>query len=330
MAAGQSPSKSLGALLKRLREERDQTQKEVAQALGISQSALSAWESGVTLPPRPQIDRIAVLFGVGLEMLEPYFEAAEMEENYAPRSVGRIHFQAAQHVKRYGPENLSIWILGVTNLSVMENPFVQDRWRVNLRRGIDYNIIWFLDLVSEESFRAAVALFAEIEKRAAAAPQTAEPETAGASLGTICHYATSAFEAPSELMLAFYHQLEQELGADARGGPHEGKRRVHPYIAGRTSAAMSAQEQALAEASAKLLRLWQPDTGIVLYRPKTITTPPTANIRLMPVSEHIIEGLSPEAEQSQYWFWLSPRGAARLSNAVSAFEAALQEVEAQS
>jgi L-alanine-DL-glutamate epimerase-like enolase superfamily enzyme len=47
------------------------------------------------------------------------------------------------------------------------------------------------------------------------------------------------------------------------------------------------------------------------------------------VSEHIIEGLSPEAEQSQYWFWLSPRGAARLNNAVSAFEAALWEIEAE-
>jgi len=330
MAAGQSPAKSLGALLRRLRDDRDKTQKEVAQALGISQSALSAWESGQTLPPRPQIARIADLLGVDVDVFEPHFEAAEMEENYAPRSIGRIHLQAAQHVKRYGPENLSIWILGVTNLSVMEDSFVQGRWRANLGRGIDYNLIWFLDLVSEESFRAAVALFADIERRTASDRRAADPGEAAVPLGTIRHYATSAFEAPSDLMISLYRQLEQELGGDARGPQRQVPRRVHPYIARRNASAMGTREAALAEASSRLLRLWQSDTGIVLYRPKTITTPATANIRLMPVSEHIIEGLSPEAEKSQYWFWLSPRGAARLNNAVTAFEAAVQDIEAHS
>ena len=89
----------------------------------------------------------------------------------------------------------------------------------------------------------------------------------------------------------------------------------------------SAAELAVAQASMRLLRAWQPETGMVLYRPKTITTPPAANIRLMPVTEHIVEGLSSESERSQYWFWLSPRGAARLNIAVGAFERAMQDVE---
>jgi hypothetical protein len=93
------------------------------------------------------------------------------------------------------------------------------------------------------------------------------------------------------------------------------------------ASASSPAETAVADAAKKLLRCWQPETGIVFYRPKTITTPPVANIRLMPVSEHIVEGLSPEAEQSQYWFWLSPRGAARINNAVTAFERAILAME---
>lgn len=319
MSAMHSPVRSLGAFLRRLREERELTQKQVARDLGISQSALSAWESGQTLPPRPQIERIAGVLGIGVDQLETYFEKAESEESYAPRSLGRIHAQAAEHVKRYGPDNLSIWILGATNLSVMESTAVQERWRANLGRGLDYNLIWFLDLVPEESFRAAIAIFAEIERRTAA-EQKAQ-RGAGAP-GAIHHYATSGFEAPSEMMTTLYRQLGEALSS----GREKAKMRVHPYVS-TTKVAPGSGEAAVADATRKLLRCWQPETGIVFYRPKTITTPPAANIRLMPVSEHIVEGLSPEAEQSQYWFWLSPRGAARINNAVTAFERAILALE---
>jgi transcriptional regulator with XRE-family HTH domain len=321
MSAMHSPVRSLGAFLRRLREERELTQKQVARDLGISQSALSAWESGQTLPPRPQIERIAGVLGIGVEQLEAHFEKAESEESYAPRSLGRIHAQSAEHVKRYGPDNLSIWTLGATNLSVMESPFVQERWRANLGRGLDYNLIWFLDLVPEENFRAAIAIFAEIERRTAA-----EQKAQRGAPGVIHHYATSGFEAPSEMMTTLYRQLHEALST---GRDKAAKTRVHPYVSATKapSAAPGSGEAAVADAVRKLLRCWQPETGIVFYRPKTITTPPAANIRLMPVSEHIVEGLSPEAEQSQYWFWLSPRGAARLNNAVTAFERAILAIE---
>lgn len=323
MSAMHSPVRFLGAFLRRLREERELTQKQVAHDLGVSQSALSAWESGQTLPPRPQIVRLAGVLGVGVEALEAYFEKAESEESYAPRSLGRIHFQAAEHVKRYGPDNLSIWILGATNLSVMESTFVQERWRANLGRGINYNLIWFLDLVPEESFRAAIAIFAEIERRTAAEHKA---EGGARPLGAIHHYATNGFEPPSELMTALYRQLEEAVAA---GGGKAAKARVHAYVVAirNASTAPNPAEAALVDASRKLLRCWHPETGIVFYRPRTITTPPAANIRLMPVSEHIIDGLSPEAEQSQFWFWLSPRGAARINNAVTAFERAIQATE---
>jgi transcriptional regulator with XRE-family HTH domain len=327
MTTVHSSARSLGALLRRLREERDLTQKQVARDLGISQSALSAWESGQTLPPRPQLQRVAAVLGVELEMLETQLETAESEESYAPRSLGRIHFQAAEHVKRFGPENLAIWILGATNLSVMEGPYVQERWRANLLRGIDYNVIWFLDLVPEETFRGAIAIFAEIERQTAA-----EHKARGAArpTGVFSHYATSAFDAPEDLMITLYNQLEGALAA-VGGKVSSASRRIHPYVGATAQAAWprTPEEEAVADAGKKLLRCWHPDSGIVFYRPKTITTPPAANVRLMPVAEHIVDVLSPDAEQSQYWFWLSPRGAARLNNAVTAFDRAIAAVEAK-
>src|SRR5262249_7077256 len=238
MNATQSPVRSLGAFIRRLREERELTQKQVAKDGAMRQSALSAWKSGQPLPPRPQIARIASVLGVGVEALETHFEKAESEESYAPRSLGRIHFQAAEHVKRYGPDNLSIWILGATNLSVMESPFVQERWRANLARGTDYNLIWFLDLVPEESFRAAVAILAEIERRVAAAPRApggARP------LGAIHHYATSAFDSPSETMTALYRQLEEALGA---GGKSGARPRILAYVPGAAGASAAVADAA--------------------------------------------------------------------------------------
>jgi transcriptional regulator with XRE-family HTH domain len=319
-----NPLMSLGTLLRRVREERQLTQKKVAQELGISQSALSAWESGQTLPPRPQLARIAAVFGIGVDALESYFERAESEESYAPHSLGRIHFQAAEHVKRHGPDNLAIWILGATNLSVMESAFVQERWRANLLRGIDYNIVWFLDLVPEVSFRAAVAIFAEIERQTAAAHAA---RAGSRPPGVIAHYATNAYEPPGETMLALYRQLGEALAGG--GASPAGGNRFHAFVPALPAAAGAngPARAAVADAVRRLLRCWQPDTGIVFYRPKTITTPPVANIRLMPVTEQIIEGLSPEAEQSKYWFWLSPRGAARLNSAVTLFERAIAAME---
>jgi transcriptional regulator with XRE-family HTH domain len=163
MNAIQSQVRSLGAFLRRLRDERELTQKQVARELGISQSALSAWESGQTLPPRPQIERLAAVLGVGVEAIESYFEKAETEESFRPHSSARVRFQGAEHVKRYGAENFTIWILGATNLQAVQGSSVPDSWRANLLQGIDYNVIWFLDLVPEENFRAAIAAFAESE-----------------------------------------------------------------------------------------------------------------------------------------------------------------------
>jgi hypothetical protein len=82
----------------------------------------------------------------------------------------------------------------------MESRFIQERWRSNLKRGMEYNIIWFLDLVPEESFRAAVALLAEIERRAGSEHLATGTSTAAASIGVISHYATSAFDAPGDVI----------------------------------------------------------------------------------------------------------------------------------
>lgn len=63
--------------LKKLRKSRNMTQKELADALGVTISAIGMWEVGLRTP-RPEIaKKIADFFGVTME--EVYF--GEVPEN---------------------------------------------------------------------------------------------------------------------------------------------------------------------------------------------------------------------------------------------------------
>lgn len=51
------------------REKAGMTQNEAAKALGVSQSAVSFWESGKTQPRSAQLPKIAKLYGVTVDEL---------------------------------------------------------------------------------------------------------------------------------------------------------------------------------------------------------------------------------------------------------------------
>jgi transcriptional regulator with XRE-family HTH domain len=55
--------------IRRLREERGFSQQELAQALGVTQGAVSHWENGVRKPDIDDIVKIAQLFNCKLDDL---------------------------------------------------------------------------------------------------------------------------------------------------------------------------------------------------------------------------------------------------------------------
>ncbi len=65
----------LGQVLAVLREQRGWTQTQVAQAMGMSQAALSRIERGQALPDSFQFDRFAALFGMTSAALQTYVQA---------------------------------------------------------------------------------------------------------------------------------------------------------------------------------------------------------------------------------------------------------------
>lgn len=55
--------------IKALRENHHLTQAELAEKLGITRSAVNAWEMGISVPSTPYIVRLAALFQVSTDYL---------------------------------------------------------------------------------------------------------------------------------------------------------------------------------------------------------------------------------------------------------------------
>ena len=60
---------NIGTVIRKLRVERNMTQEELAQKLNVGFQAVSKWERGTTTPDIATLPRIALLFGVSMDVL---------------------------------------------------------------------------------------------------------------------------------------------------------------------------------------------------------------------------------------------------------------------
>jgi DNA-binding protein len=66
---GDSMKETMGQIIKRLRKERNFTQEELAEQLGITFQAVSKWENDTGMPDVSQIIPLATIFGVSTDVL---------------------------------------------------------------------------------------------------------------------------------------------------------------------------------------------------------------------------------------------------------------------
>src|SRR5699024_12867295 len=74
----------LGGTIYRLRTERNLSQGDLAEALGVSRQSVSKWETGGSVPDLDKLVKLSQLFGVSLDELvldrkPPYEEAPPQE-----------------------------------------------------------------------------------------------------------------------------------------------------------------------------------------------------------------------------------------------------------
>ena len=67
--SGDSMKETMGQIIKRLRKERNFTQEELAEQLGITFQAVSKWENDTGMPDVSQIIPLATIFGVSTDVL---------------------------------------------------------------------------------------------------------------------------------------------------------------------------------------------------------------------------------------------------------------------
>jgi transcriptional regulator with XRE-family HTH domain len=77
----------LSRRLRQLRTDRQLTQKQLAALLGVSNALVSAWEQGMSVPPRARIAQYVVVFSDGNETLmdELLNLATEVEPRMRPQ-----------------------------------------------------------------------------------------------------------------------------------------------------------------------------------------------------------------------------------------------------
>ncbi len=88
----------IGENIKKLREARKVTQKELAEALGFSYQNISKWENDVSMPDIPTVLELAKYFGVSTDTLL----------GNAPERVS-LRFDAAVNSMNEGENFLSVW-----------------------------------------------------------------------------------------------------------------------------------------------------------------------------------------------------------------------------
>ena len=71
----------IGAFLKTLRKEKNLTQEQAAEQLGVSNRTVSRWETGTNMPDISLLQVIAELYGVSIpELIEGERKSEEMNE----------------------------------------------------------------------------------------------------------------------------------------------------------------------------------------------------------------------------------------------------------
>ena len=85
-----------GDRLKGLREERQLSQRAVADKLGVTQQAVAKWEAGKAEPDIATINKLADLFGVSVNLLLGALTPRSRESERPPGHSGAIYSRGTQ------------------------------------------------------------------------------------------------------------------------------------------------------------------------------------------------------------------------------------------
>ena len=86
---------NIGQNIKRLRQQKDMTQEQLAQLLCVSSAAVSKWENGLALPDITLLPKLANFFGVSTDELLDLNTSENKEELKKYVKDGALYIESA-------------------------------------------------------------------------------------------------------------------------------------------------------------------------------------------------------------------------------------------
>ena len=126
---------NIGLIIKKLRKERNLTQEELAEQLGVTSQAVSKWENGYGLPDISQVIPLASVFNVSTDVLFGLYEkntddevqsiideAHEFLKPYSSRETVKKCYDRIQDGIRKYPNNIDLLVQSLESALTLADP----------------------------------------------------------------------------------------------------------------------------------------------------------------------------------------------------------------
>jgi transcriptional regulator with XRE-family HTH domain len=264
----------------------------------FTQATLSAWESGRQHPSQkmlPVVEAVADVLPLTVDkktLLNLVTTHHLFRQGRRPDVSETQYLRDASSFIKSNNHNIDIWIVGPTRLPIVVSEEIRQTWVINLRFGVNYNIIWILDLLDDATLSAITETLAYIS-------ETLDKSTLTTSNhhGKITHYLTSLSnpDRSQDEIRSRFKLLLPDLGSDL-------------------TQFRELSEPLPAHLRDRFLLDGLGIATLVLYKPRSLSVTPIASIALRDVRRFLAD------EKHREFLWLENEQAQLLRSSVTSFE----------
>ncbi len=134
----------IGAFLKTLRKEKNLTQEQAAEQLGVSNRTVSRWETGTNMPDIGLLLEIAELYGVSIPELIDGERKSEKMDKELEETVIKVAEYSSEEKKRSALIARVYFIIGIIALlanGIMNMMELGDTFAVGLLKGLTFGTV---------------------------------------------------------------------------------------------------------------------------------------------------------------------------------------------
>lgn len=280
--------------------------------LTLHQSVYSQWERSIQQPT--PTDPLVAALEEALKFKDGFLVSIlNRKRQQAAIEVDRLTeaFQESQEfISQIGPEHLKIWIMGTSALAATEpgqrGQLAREAWEDNLRRGVQFRFVWFLDALDTVTFRQLAAAMIQVSK------SIKESGSLPKNLGKFIHYATRLHAKPTRTdgaceRFKLNRKLYEDFLAEAASYPETLV--CHKLV----EYDRITKEQG--DVIHDLQPFWLGFGSVVLYAPDTFREIPRASLVLREMAPSLRSSTS-----QPFILWLPTRYAMQLHTVIKQFE----------